>query len=370
MTGDSGGRRLSLVVSSLAMGGTERVVGLLAEALAARQHRVVLITVGDGSGDFFAVPAQVERRHIAPSTDWPPRLGPLARFALRAWRLRRILQEEPPDCVLSFGAMTNVLAVAAATCLAPVIVSERTFPGADELDPVRAKARRWSYRAADQVVAQTERAAAWVRGMAPGARVAIVPNPVGPRFIGGPPAAGREALVLAVGRLAPEKGHRQLCEAWAMVEQAFPEWRLVIVGDGPELGALAAVGGLAERGRLVLPGASDRPEEWMRRAAVFVLPSLREGFPNALLEAMACGCAVVASDCEAGPAELLGGDAGLLVPVGDTAALAARLGRLLADGELRFLLGRRAAAAATAYALDSIVERWESVIEEAIRSHG
>jgi len=112
--------------------------------------------------------------------------------------------------------------------------------------------------------------------------------------------------------------------------------RLVILGEGPQrrpLERLARELGLGS-GDLALPGFVANPYAWMARSAVFALSSRWEGLPNALIEALACGCAVVSSDCPSGPAEILGaGRLGALVPVDDADALAAAIGRALTPSD-------------------------------------
>jgi glycosyltransferase involved in cell wall biosynthesis len=112
-----------------------------------------------------------------------------------------------------------------------------------------------------------------------------------------------------------------------------------------------------------LPGIVQDPERWMAQCALFVLPSRYEGFPNALLEAMAMGCAVIAADCPSGPRELvLDGKNGLLVPPENVEALAAALKTLMGDIALRRRLGERAISVRQRFAREAIIERWETLI--------
>jgi glycosyltransferase involved in cell wall biosynthesis len=143
-------------------------------------------------------------------------------------------------------------------------------------------------------------------------------------------APDQPPVILGVGRLTAQKDFVNLLRAFAIVKQSRPS-RLVILGDGPER---AALGDLIDRLDLVsdvdMPGFDANPYSYMSRAAVFVLSSAWEGLPTVLIEAMACGTPVVATDCRSGPAEILvGGRFGELVPVGDAAALAAAILRTL-----------------------------------------
>lgn len=139
-------------------------------------------------------------------------------------------------------------------------------------------------------------------------------------------APGQPPVLLGAGRLMIEKGFDTLIRAFARVCSSV-DCRLLIVGEGPDrraLEALAAELGLG--GKVSMPGFTNNPYQYMARAAVFVLSSTREGSPNALVEALACGTPLVSTDCPNGPQEVLeGGLHGRLVPVGDVDAVAAAI---------------------------------------------
>lgn len=134
-------------------------------------------------------------------------------------------------------------------------------------------------------------------------------------------------IVLAAGRLKPQKDFTTLIRAFADVKQTIPDARLVILGEGPqrlELEQLAAELGIAES--VDLPGFQRNPYAFIAMADVFVLSSRYEGLPNILIEALALGKRIVATDCESGPAEILKqGKYGALVPVGSRDRLAAAI---------------------------------------------
>jgi glycosyltransferase involved in cell wall biosynthesis len=130
-------------------------------------------------------------------------------------------------------------------------------------------------------------------------------------------------VILGVGRLVPQKDFPTLLKAFAHVHMKYPS-RLIILGEGRErakLEALVSELGIAED--VSFPGFESNPYAFMARASVFVLSSAWEGLPNALIEALACGCPVVSTNCPSGPQEILDNGAfGPLVPVGDDWALA------------------------------------------------
>jgi glycosyltransferase involved in cell wall biosynthesis len=135
---------------------------------------------------------------------------------------------------------------------------------------------------------------------------------------------------LSAGRLVAKKQYGVLLEAFAQL-RAQRSARLVILGDGPERGRIeqrARQLGVSDDVRLL--GWCENPYPYLQRAAVFAMTSNREGFGNVLVEALRCGCPVVATDCPSGPGEILGGGRfGELVPVGDVPAVAAALARSL-----------------------------------------
>jgi glycosyltransferase involved in cell wall biosynthesis len=179
----------------------------------------------------------------------------------------------------------------------------------------------------------------------------------------------RERLtILGMGRLARQKGFDILIEAFARLAHRHPCWDLVIYGEGPERRALERMRdeyGLGER--VAMPGLIADPREAFRRSDLFVLPSRYEGFPNALLEAMASGLPVVASRCPSGPAEIIeDARTGLLVPPEDPSALAAAIEKLMLDEKLRFSLGAAAREVREKYSTDRIVECWSRALAEAL----
>ena len=133
-------------------------------------------------------------------------------------------------------------------------------------------------------------------------------------------------MVLALGRLSPEKGHATLVDAFQ--HAALPNCRLVLVGDGPCEADLRAAAAPLGEGRVVFAGWRDDPWACLGAADVFVLPSLREGLPLAVLEALAAGVPVVASAVGGVPGALGHGTCGLLVPPSDVLALSRALIRI------------------------------------------
>ncbi len=214
---------------------------------------------------------------------------------------------------------------------------------------------RWTARRADRVIVHSESGAADVAdcfGIAP-ERIVVVPLGVGPEFFPEPPplqdavrarlAPGREGFILFCGSLEPRKDVPTLLRAFAMVPGGRDRYRLVLAGGGgrasAEIATLISRLGLGDA--VTLEGYLEVPQlrALYSAAALFVLPSLYEGFGLPVLEAMACGTPVIAANTSSLPEVV--GDAGLLVPPGNPGALSEAMARVLQDPVLAADLRRR-----------------------------
>ena len=207
---------------------------------------------------------------------------------------------------------------------------------------------------ASAVVAVSESVAATVLAAGvPADRLHRIENGIDVDRVASESAAGRasvrhafgvgdgEVLAMSIGRLSPEKGHRVLLDAWERLGAAAP--RLVLVGDGASRAGLEARAARLQPGKVTFTGWRTDPTTCIGAADIAILPSLTEGLPLALLEAMAAGVAVVATRVGGMPAALDEGRAGLLIPPGDPVALADAVEELSdsADGRARLSAGAR-----------------------------
>lgn len=279
--------------------------------------------------------------------------------SLAAGRARRIpgplnayVRTAQPDVLVSGLLVLDVLSLTARALRGwptKVLISVQNHPAVSARGaPVLSPERVWPllirllYRRADCIVAASTGVAASVAKLLarPVAAVPVVPNPaLAPGFAeaaatepdhpwfhdGGPP------VLLAAGRLTPQKDFGTLLSAFADLVRRCPA-RLIVIGDGEQRAQLEE---LARRldvaDRVAFPGYITNPYPWMRRSSLFVLSSRWEGFANVVAEALACGAPVVATECESGPAEILdGGKYGRLVPVGDPSRMATAMAEALA----------------------------------------
>lgn len=184
------------------------------------------------------------------------------------------------------------------------------------------------------------------------------------------PGSSDGSTVTYLGRLSREKGVGFLIDAWGLVADRHPEWRLRLVGSGPDEASLRRrAAALSMGGERVdfQPPAGDAEAE-LRRSSLFVLPSLTEGLPLALAEAMALGLPCIAADCSAGVRLLSeNGAAARLVPRGDAAALARGLSELMSSADERATLGRAARKAVAPYRADAVIDQWERMFTSILR---
>jgi glycosyltransferase involved in cell wall biosynthesis len=324
--------RLSLFVPSMRGGGAERVMLTLASEFARRGHGVDLV-LASAEGPYLA---------DVPETVRVVDLGS-RRVVASLPALIRYLRRERPEAMLSAMGRVNVVALWArrlAGAKTRLVVSEH-----NTLSLATQGAASWRQRFmpwlehlfypwADGIVAVSSGVAEDLSQIArlPRGEIEVIYNPFPvdeiarkaeeplehPGFEpGGPP------VVLGVGRMMAQKDFPALLRAFARVRSVRPA-RLLILGEGedrPRLEALARELGVA--GDVLMPGFVENPYSYMRRSSVLVLSSAWEGLPSVLIEALACGCPVVSTDCPSGPREILAdGRYGTLVPVGDDGAMA------------------------------------------------
>jgi glycosyltransferase involved in cell wall biosynthesis len=335
------GSRVSIFLPSLAGGGAERSIAAVANGLAARGAQVSLVLATARGPYMDAVQPAVQVVDLgAPSM-------------LRALpRLVRHLRRAQPSALLAAMSHANVAAALAhrlARSRARLVLSERVHVASLLAEYRGASMRatyalmRWTYPWADQVVAVSQGVADDLTRHIPVApeRVVTIYNPIVDEQLLAlaqaepthPWLKSVDApVVLAAGRLIPQKDFATLIEAFAQLRRKRPA-RLLILGEGElrePLLAQAARLGVADD--VSLPGFESNPFAVMRAARVFVLSSRFEGLPGVLIQAMTCGARVVSTDCPSGPREVLeDGRWGALVPVGDAAALGAAIEAALDD---------------------------------------
>ena len=357
------------MIHSLAGGGAERTAAEMANHWADSGDRVTLVTLDSAESDRYQLSPAVEREALKLMRDSPNPLAAIRNNIGRIRRLRRVIRQSAPEHVLSFTEKMNILVLLACAGLGVrTIVAERTDPRHHHVGRVWSFLRRRLYPSSGAIVVQTVGVREVVRKLAGRRPVYVIPNSVKPPKRldeARPQPAKSERRIVTAGRLAREKGFDLAIEAFARVAGRHPDWKLQILGEGPDrddLERLIQNHGLQDR--IGLPGWISDPSAMMLTADLFVLPSRYEGFPNALLEAMACGLPTISFRCESGPADIVrDGHDGLLVPAEDVEALAAAMDRLMSDHGQRDRLAERAVDVAWRFSEELFFKRWEAVLD-------
>ena len=359
--------QVALFMGTLGGGGAERVMLDIGRLLARRGMNVDLVVIRAEGPYLEILPPEVRLVDLK-STRMVTCLVKLLRY------LRR---DRPKALLVTMETAVLVALVAKATLARNVCVIVRqantfslTFAHAGSKDRLIMRMLGFLLPLADGVVANSRGAAGDLGRTLPkiSSRVQVVPNPVVTPELAEQAALAVEhpwfgdtgvPVVLSVGRLVPLKDHATLLKAFARVVSSQPA-RLVILGEGPERGNLLRLAeqlGIAEQ--IDLPGFRVNPFAYMARSRLLAHSSRYEGFPNVLVQAMACGTPVVSTDCDHGPREILeGGKWGRLVPVEDSEAMTEAIIETLRDPISPELLVSRASA----YSAEAAIDRFMQVI--------
>ncbi len=343
------------VTHKMSGGGCERVIAQLLQRFTEQGTRCTLATECNVPS-FYTLPKAVDVISLLDSQTMAASDVP------RAYRrLRRVVRERKPDVVLAMPEKVNVWTVLFLLGTGvPVVVSERNDPGRHPKSRIKRLLRRLIYPFAAGFVFQTEQA----RDCFPRAirrRGVVLDNPLD---IDRLPTAGvdrRTRTVVGAGRLDGQKNFPLLIRAFAAFRRTHPDWTLRIYGEGAARAALQRLMDESlPRGAAELAGQTDDLPAKLRSCGVFALSSDFEGMPNALIEAMATGTACVATDCPVYGVRALvnDGENGLLVPVGDEAALTRALCTLADDEAQRERLGTNAAVVRVRLDDRTVAEKW------------
>jgi GalNAc-alpha-(1->4)-GalNAc-alpha-(1->3)-diNAcBac-PP-undecaprenol alpha-1,4-N-acetyl-D-galactosaminyltransferase len=366
---DAHRRRLTLAVPSLALGGAERVVAKMANYWAERGDLVTVVTLSAETCDTYALDSRVTRIPLNAMRDSEGPIDAVRHNLARLRALRVAIARSQPDAIISFTDRMNVLTVLACRPLGMgTVISERIDPSQYEIGRAWSWLRRRVYSSAQSLVVQTERVRSQMRGIMRGRPIYVIPNAVEAPPATDPTPAGDDSTgtcwIIAVGRLVPQKGFDLLIEAFSRIAERHPQWSLKILGEGPERQTLERlIDSRRLANRVVLAGWEADPTVALRQAKLFVLSSRFEGFPNALLEAMACGLPSVSFDCPSGPAEIIRDNVdGVLVPAENVDGMAQAMERLVVDESLRRRLSAEAVRVVERFSVERYFARWDAVL--------
>ena len=295
--------KIIFVIGSLDSGGAEKVVSIIANSFS--QNNQIHIITWSGNDSFYNLKNNIEHHKLNLSYSKKKHKFHLYFNFLKLKRLTNQIDQIKPDIVISFITSTNIIAIIATNISKiPIIISERSNLFTTKINPFWFRLRKLIYKYSDILVLQTVESMeiAQVNGIA-SKRILVVPNPIEKYSFHN---TIKSEIILFVGRLSKEKRVKDLIVAFYKIQKSYDDYELWIVGDGPEnnnLKELTKELNLFHKVKFL--GRKKDVKNYYRKANIFVLPSVSEGFPNVILEAMSNDCIVISSNCSMGPKEII-----------------------------------------------------------------
>ncbi len=358
--------RIALTIHAMYGGGAERLMSQLATRWANAGHTIHLITWAAPHTDRFTLPASIQRHGLDLMRASSNRFQGLLANYQRVQKLRATLQGIQPEFVLSFCDQMNIVTLQATRSLnVPVWIAEHSNPAMQKLGILWERWRARTYPRCSGCIVLTQSIADYLSRWVSSQRILVIPNaielPVALAFQY-PSTAPQSRIVLALGRLSPEKGMDILIEAWRKVHSQLDGWKLIIAGDGPQRVALEKQSqGISSIDFL---GWVDDPWSVYQQAQIFVLPSRYEGFPVALVEAMSQSLACIATRCTDAVDELSNNRTAVhLVATDSSAEIATAILTLANNRNYQLQLGAAARDISANYLWTKIGPRWDNLLQ-------
>lgn len=323
--------KICFLTTNLSSGGAERTISYLSSYLANHGHHVDVVVLEESM--FYDLDAKVHVMLGGISSTYKTFRGRYKNIYQRFRFVHRYIRNHRPDVIFSMLFLNAKYFLHLQKHYGfQIISSERNNPAIPDTKS-RTKLKLKTYQKSDGIIFQTQRAMEYFPDVI-GKKGVVIHNAVGNELVHQwAPQPKRERKITAIGRLSTQKDYPTLLRAFALVVKRHPEMTLEIFGNGGaefELKELGKELGVEEQ--LVFRGAQKDAILQAAAGSCYVMSSLYEGMPNALMEAMAVGLPCVATDCPNGPSELIcHGENGLLVPVGDVDALAQAILRMVED---------------------------------------
>lgn len=362
-------KKILFTIYSLRGGGAERIMTNLANHLVENNYKVTILTMGNADCAYkLSQSIKIIELGFKPNIS-----SPFSSFKNLFYRIKLVYKkfvEIKPDLCISFMSETNIISIISAKLIkVPIIVSERTNPSIHQISFVYTFLRKILYKYASSVIVQTEGVSGFFSKNYRLKNLQIIPN-----FIQIDQFKSvkneKENTILSVGRLSSEKGHLLLLNAYAISDAIKMGWKLKIVGTGPlELVYQKISKELKIDDNVEFGGHSSNVYANLINAGIFVLPSTYEGFPNALMEALAVGVPSISTNCDYGPSDLIqDGLNGFLVNVGDVNQLKNQINILIHDARLRERFRLEGPKSMKKFDYVIVISKWNTLINETIKN--
>lgn len=299
-------KKIMFITSSMSSGGAERVISILTKKFTEKNYQVIVLSTFTENNlkDFYELPRSVIRVKLADYIKIKKIF--ILNSIIKFFTFRKIIKDYKPDIIISFTSYINILSL---VCLIgfkiPIVVSERVNPFKHNINFFLTIIRPIAYKFAKNVVCQTSNLTLQVKKAWGLKNVVTIENPLSEKIPKINKWNKRENIVLSIGRLDKQKGHDMLIKAWSMLDNK-KGWKLLIIGSGAEKkNLISIVKSLNLTREVEIKDTVKNIWKEYNKSKIFILPSRYEGYPNVLIEAMAMGNAVIATDCKSGPREII-----------------------------------------------------------------
>ncbi len=347
--------KITFVTATLTSGGSERVISLLANELVHRGHDVSVVLLRK----------PIVFYPIDPSVKLCFALEQCGNELLKGIWLRKLVKKEKPDVVIPF--MTAVYCFTIFWLMGtniPIISSERIDPRHSSF--VRKVLRKLLLKFTTHLVAQTKEIKNYYSKTIQ-EKCSIIPNPVSDKVFEITHNENKESRIISVGRLFRQKNQHLMIEAFSKIAEKYPNYNLVIFGEGPlrnELEEHISIKGMQRR--ILLPGRNNNIIEELNKSEIFCLSSDYEGMSNALIEAVCVGLPIITTRVS-GVDELIKEEKnGIILQANEPTALSEAMARLIENTDLRERFSNESRRMASQFKLSHIVEVWEKLIYKVI----
>lgn len=362
--------KILFCIDSMTKGGAERVISNLSNYLINNGYDVNILTVVNSDIE-YDINAKVkleclEDKFINVRNEKNGKIKKISNFIKRIKLMKKAVNKINPDIIISFLPYTSFITLKAIKDI-PTIVSIRNDPKIEYSSKIYNFLMKKLYPRADGFVYQTEDAKQYFKNIV-NVKSEIIPNPINEQFIVSQEFQGeRKKEIVSVGRLFQQKNHQLLIDAFADLSDELLNYNLIIYGEGEERKKLQGIIKSKKlENRIFLPGNIKNIKEKIYDAKMFVLPSDYEGMPNALMEAMALGIPVIATDCPCGGPKFLidNNNNGILIDVGDKKQLKKAILKIIKDAEFSKKISHNAIEISQKLAPEKINKKWEDFIVE------
>ena len=356
--------RIVFTLASLGSGGAERVVSLLANKMDEMGHQVEIVCLK--FNDVYYRTNESVKVTLAANKN---------RLSELFW-LRKHIKHEKPDVVIAFteGVYCFTIAALLGTKI-PVIASERLDPSA--MTWKRNLLKRLLLPYADWLVVQTK----IIKDYFPKniqKKTSIIFNPVKDEALAFSIDNGQLKMdnserprIISVARLYPQKNQEMMIRAFAKIADKYPDWKLVMYGEGPRRQSLQLIiDNLQLTNRVQLPGRTEKVVEELRKSKIFCLSSDYEGMSNSMIEAICVGLPIVSTKVSGTDELIQDGVNGLLVDIGDEQGMTDALKKLIQNEELMKKMGAANREKASLFHIDTIMNEWMELIGHVVRNNG